>query len=273
MTMKTVLLGCFTCLALSMVQPLLAQDESAASDGFEKIFNGENWDGWYLKIREGDEELANKVFAIEDGVVHVFKDQPDKEELDTGKNATHGLFYTHKKYSKFILKFEYKWGKKITNNFQQWQYDAGCFYHVVDDKIWPKGVEYQVRYNHLKDKNHTGDLIISGVKAKWYSNDDKKFCLPKDGGTPKTYKDWFYLGAPDVEHNALNDKWNQCEVIVMADQYIIHKLNGEIVNMATDLSVSEGVIGFQAETAEIFYRNIEIKEFDEVVPMETFLTE
>jgi hypothetical protein len=32
-----------------------------------------------------------------------------------------------------------------------------------------------------------------------------------------------------------------------------------------------GVIGLQSETAEIYYRNIEIKEFDEVVPMEKFL--
>ena len=273
MTMKMVLIGSFTCVALSMLQPLHAQEESAANDGFKTIFNGENWDGWYLKIREGGEESANKIFAIEDGVVHVFKDQPDKEELNTGNNATHGMCYTNKKYSKYILKFEYKWGSKIFNNFQQWQYDAGCYYHVIDDKIWPKGVEYQIRYDHLKDRNHTGDLIIAGVKAKWYSNEDEKFCLPKDGGTAQTFKDWLYLAAPDVEFNGLNDKWNQCEIVVMADKYVIHKLNGTIVNMASDLSVGEGKIGLQSETAEIFYRDIKIKEFDEIVPMEMFLDE
>ena len=41
--------------------------------------------------------------------------------------------------------------------------------------------------------------------------------------------------------------------------------------MVTDLSVSEGRIGLQSETAEIFYRNIEIREFDEDIPMEKFL--
>jgi hypothetical protein len=71
--------------------------------------------------------------------------------------------------------------------------------------------------------------------------------------------------------NTLNGEWNQCEVIVMGDQYAIHKLNGEIINMATDLDPAEGIIGLQSETAEIFYRNIEIKVFDEVIPMETFL--
>ena len=34
---------------------------------------------------------------------------------------------------------------------------------------------------------------------------------------------------------------------------------------------SEGIIGFQPETAGIFYRNIEIKEFDEIIPMEKYM--
>jgi hypothetical protein len=57
----------------------------------------------------------------------------------------------------------------------------------------------------------------------------------------------------------------------MGDEYTIHKLNGKIVNMATDLPYSEGIIGFQSETAEILYRNIEIKEYDEIIPMEKFM--
>ena len=43
------------------------------------------------------------------------------------------------------------------------------------------------------------------------------------------------------------------------------------VKMATDLSVGEGIIGLQSETAEIFYRNMEIKEFEKPVPLDTFM--
>lgn len=254
-------------------QTIYGQKDFSSNKGFKTLFNGKNWDGWHLKIRSGDDELAKKVFSIEKGIVHVYKHQPDSLDLDTGKNATHGLFYTNKKYSKYILRFEYKWGKKITNNFKQWQYDAGCYYHVVDDKIWPVGVEYQVRYNPLTNNNHSGDLIISGVKAQWFANEKDQFALPKDGGLPKTYDKWLYLASPEVTFNALNDKWNQCEIIVMGDSYTIHKLNGKIVNMASNLSVSEGIIGFQSETAEIYYRNIKIKEFDAIIPIEKFLSE
>jgi len=57
----------------------------------------------------------------------------------------------------------------------------------------------------------------------------------------------------------------------MGDEYAIHKLNGEVVNMVFSPKPSKGIIGFQSETAEIFYRNIQIKEFKESIPAETYL--
>ena len=249
----------------------LAQDTTSKEDGFVYLFNGENWDRWNLKLRNGDSEMAKKVYAIEDGIVHVFKDFPDSLNLNTGENGTHGLFFTKKKYDKYILRFEYKWGKKIANNFDQWQYDAGCYYHVYDDKIWPKGNEYQIRYNHIANKNHTGDFWAAGTTLDWYSGDGKTFLLPSEGGKKFEQKKNELHGSGKAKYNALNDEWNECEIIVMGNKYVIHKLNGEIVNMATDLTVSEGVIGFQSETAEIYYRNIKIKEFKRIVPMRKFL--
>lgn len=252
---------------------LNAQKNPSSNKGFDKLFNGENWNGWYLKLRNGDEEMAEKVYAIEDKMVHVFKDMPDSLNLGTGENGTHGLFYTKKKYSKYILRFEYKWGEKITNNFDKWQYDAGVYYHVTNDEIWPTGIEYQIRYNQETSKNHTGDLIRpTGVDYEWYSTEDgKSFLRPDKGGVPEVKRDWMHLAKPTTNFNALNNKWNVCEIIVMGGEYTIHKLNGDIVNMAFNMTPSEGIIGFQSETAEIYYRNIEIKEFDQVVPIEKFL--
>ena len=53
-------------------------------------------------------------------------------------------------------------------------------------------------------------------------------------------------------YNGLNNKWNKCEVIVMGDKYAIYKLNGKIVNIATDLSYSEGLIGFSRKPHKYF---------------------
>jgi len=248
------------------------ENKGLDSEGFASLFNGYDLDNWTLKIRSGDDEEAKKVFSIgDDKTVHVFKHYADSFNLNKGNNKTHGLFYTKKSYSKYIFKFEYKWGKKICNNFNQFQYDAGMYYHVYDDKVWPKGLEYQIRYDHTKNKNHTGDYWASGVKMQWYMGGDSTAQLPSKGGKPQSIRGGEHLASSQAEYNALNDKWNQCEVIVMGNKYSIHKLNGKVVNYATNFDYGEGIIGLQSETAEIFYRNIMIKEFDAFIPAEKFL--
>ena len=250
----------------SEAEPQMLQGE------FRPLFNGKDFSGWERKIRNGDDELAQKVFSVgENGVVHVFKDFPDGFELDTGNSYTHGMMWLEGTYSRFVFRFEYKWGEKRLNNFGMFQYDAGCYYHVYNDKIWPFGIEYQVRYNHLTGENHTGDFWASSTSFQWYADNDGKFRIPGEGGRLQSRKKGEHRAKPGVSFNALNDEWNICEVIVMSDHYAIHKLNGEIVNLATGLSVKEGKIGLQSETAEIFYRKIEIKEFGEDIPIEVFL--
>ena len=251
-------------------------------EGFTPLFNGKNYDGWYIKLKDGDEALGKKVFGIEDGMIHVFgKGWPDEIDLDKGTDATIGMLYTKKSFSKYHLKFEYKWGKKKANYFSKWQYDAGVYYHISDDKIFPVGVEFQIHFDHRKGdgRNKTGDLIRPpGQKYEWYFNPEtSEYLNPKDGGVlldgKNTYKGrgWLNAAKETKNFNGLNDEWNKCELIAMGSEYTIHKLNGEVVNMAFNLKPGEGIIGFQSETAEIYYRNIEIKEFDEVVPADTFL--
>ena len=44
-----------------------------------------------------------------------------------------------------------------------------------------------------------------------------------------------------------------------------------MVNVITNLAHKKGTIGLQAETAEIFYRDVKILEFEESIPIERFL--
>ncbi|CAA6689805.1 MULTISPECIES: DUF1080 domain-containing protein [unclassified Lentimonas] len=247
---------------------------------FTPLFNGKNYEGWYIKLKDGDQALGERVFAIEDGMIHVFDDSwPDEIDLDEGTDATIGMLYTKKSYGKYHLKFDYKWGKKKANYFAKWQYDAGVYYHISDDKVFPTGVEFQIHYVPNEDRNRTGDLIRPpGQTYDWYFNTEtSEYLHPDEGGVlytkQKSYKGkkWLHNAKITRNFNALNDEWNTCEIIVMGGEYAIHKLNGEVVNMAFNLDPAAGIIGFQSETAEIFYKNIEIKEFEEIIPAETFL--
>lgn len=249
-------------------------------DGFTTIFNGENFDGWYIKLKDNNEALGKRVFQIKDNMVHVFGEGwPDEIDLDKDTNGTIGMLYTEKSYSKYHLKFQYKWGSKKANYFAKWQYDAGVYYHITNDKIFPTGVEFQIHYKPENKHNGTGDLIRPrGQEYDWYFNEKTSAYLHPDNGgvlytNQKSYKErkWLHQAKNTENFNGLNDQWNTCEIIAMGSDYVIHKLNGEVVNMAFNVKPSAGIIGFQSETAEIFYKDIEIKEFDETIPAETFL--
>ena len=243
-------------------------------EGFVPLFNGRDFQNWVLLLRDGTASEAQKVFTIDDGgILHFFRDLPKDAGSKTRINAFHGVMVTKKSYNRYHLKFEFKWGDKLVNNYREFQYDAGVFYQIDVVKVFPIGLQYQIRYNHLEDSNHVGDFWAAGVQMQWYSEDGKTFKLPSDGGVKQPFKMGEHQALADARSHGLNGEWNSCEIVVMDNKYAIHKLNGQIVNLATDLGSSEGPIALEAETGEILWRNIEIKEYEEPVPMERFLKE
>ncbi len=245
----------------------------AADDGYQPLFNGKNFDDWTFLLRDGTPEDVKKIYTIDpDGVLHVYRDLPAGTGVETRKNATHGVMVTKRPYKYYSLKFEYKWGTKLFNNHADFQYDAGIIYHITELKIWPTALQYQVRYNHLENHNHSGDIVAGGITMQWYSKDGNTFEWPNSGGTPQPQRRGQHYAQVDAPFHGLDDKWNECELIVMGDRYLLHKLNGKIVNMATDLGTSEGAIAIEAETGETYWRNLRIKEFTAPVPMENFLS-
>ena len=251
--------------------------ESAPAKEWQKPFNGYNFQGWDLLLRNGRPDEFYKVYTIDkDSSLHFFRDMPLGGNCAGAKEnqrcATHGIMVTNRKYSRFHLKFEYKWGKKLFNDFEDWQYDSGVFIHIKEKDIWPVGLQYQIRYDHLNNRNYSGE-IRTVLGLQWYSSDGKVFDLPSDGGILHTLKSgWKGLGVrDDVPFHGLDNEWNQCEIIAMGNEYVIFKLNGQIVNIAVNLDAKAGPIAFEAETGEIFWRNIELKEFDHSVPMIEFI--
>lgn len=54
------------------------------------------------------------------------------------------------------------------------------------------------------------------------------------------------------------------------DQLIL-TIYQELRHLAANKLQGEGIIGLLSETAEIFYRNMEIKEFEKPIPLDTFI--
>ena len=236
---------------------------------WQPLFNGKDFNNWNIFTKNGDPEGQKKVFCIDKGgIIHFFRDLPDGYALED-PNALHGSMISKRNYSRYILKFEYKWGKKLVNNYKKLQYDSGVYLHISEESAYPLGIQYQIRYNHLNDVSYVAELR-GKFERNWYSKDGV-FLLPSAGGEAQSTPNGVNSPSNDAFAHGPDGKWNRCEIIVMRDEYVIYKLNGRVVNMVTDLNWSQGKIGLEAESGEIMWRNIMIKEFENDVPKEDFL--
>lgn len=240
----------------------------AQTSQFSPLFNGKNFDGWYIKLSGSkDQTLINQTFGIntDSGWVHIMKGLPDR--YDWGGGKVNGLMYTNKEYSKYVLRWEYKWGTKKMGTFDQWQWDAGVWVHCINDNIWPTALEYQIRYDHTKNDHYTGVIISTSTGYTYTKNG--KFAFPENGGVKTPYKVWDGLqGVQGVNgYTPEENRWTTNEIVVMGNEYILMKVNGKVKNYVVDTDASKGKIAFQSETAEIMYRNIEIKEYTETLPL------
>ncbi|NJM37537.1 MAG: hypothetical protein HC845_06550 [Akkermansiaceae bacterium] len=115
--------------------------ETPKVDDYTSLYSGQLSDHWHFFSFDGKPETAAKIFSAgNEGEVHVYRDFPDGYQIDGKTNDTHGIMVTKKSYGRYSFKFDYKWGKKKLNNFDQFQYDAGCFstckISVCGQKLW-----------------------------------------------------------------------------------------------------------------------------------------
>ena len=184
------------------------KSESASTKEWVKLFNGKDFENWDLLLRDGLPEEISKVYTIDsDGSIHFFRDIPNGHGVKIRKNATHGIMVTKRVYSKYHLKFEYKWGKKLVNDFEDYQYDAGVFSHITQVKVFPAGLQYQVRYDHLNNINYSGEMR-GQFGLQWYTADGRSFSLPSKGGALQpTTKGWkVFEVAEDAKFHGLDNE-------------------------------------------------------------------
>jgi len=229
-----------------------------------KLFNGNNLKGWYtfLQNRGRDNDPKN-VFTVTDGMIRI-----SGEEW--------GCITTDVEYDNYRLVLEFKWGNQVfaprLNNAR----DSGLLLHSqgIDggkDGIWMHSIECQII------EGGTGDFIVVGdgssefqITSPVSSQKQGSSFVFQEGGKPETIQsgriNWFnrdpewkdildFRGAMDIEFSV--GEWNTIECIVINDNISIF-LNGILVNKATKVKPDKGRIQIQSESAEIFFRKVEL---------------
>ncbi|MEO5890303.1 MAG: DUF1080 domain-containing protein [Ferruginibacter sp.] len=199
------------------------------------LFNGKNLDGWYSFLRSaGKNNDPEKVFNIEKGLLHI-----------SGKEF--GYICTEKEFSNFHLVVEFKWGAKKypPRDADTTRRDNGILFYIpadTKDVVWPKGIECQIQEGDVGDfwMIDSTTIIVDGAKT-----------IPKDYSRAKKKND---AEKPTGE-------WNRVEVKA-SNGKIIYIVNGIVVNECEGASITKGRISIQSEGAEIYYRKIEIAEYN-----------
>ncbi len=233
----------------------------AADPGWTPLLNGKNFDGWYTFLPStGKNSDPKKVFKMENGMVHIL-DIPESDE-----KQEFGYLSTEKEFSNCRLRVEYKWGTKrfVPNDINK--RDSGFLYFFNGpDKIWPRALEFQIQ------ETDTGDLwILDGMKitTKIETEGLPMYVL---SGPLRTQNRGRIIKFGDFEDR---NGWNQLELILDGDK-ITQIVNGRAVMRAWDIKqpspqdpnqdipVTSGRLMLQAEGAEVWFRNLQMKRLEE----------
>lgn len=238
---------------------------AADDDGWEPLFNGKNLDGWYTWLPStGKDNDPKEVFKAENGMLHIL-DIPV-----TGQRQEFGYVARSETFNNYHLRFEYKWGSKQFRPRTATKRDSGLLYNVVGpDKVWPRGIEFQVQ------EGDTGDFYLIGGTTTTTTVTAATTEIPEylEGGESYTTAPGSFVRLAKSRTYDTKAGWNKVEVIV-TEHEAVHIVNGKVNNRGSTfmqpdpnkpnkkIPLNEGRILFQAEGAEVFYRNIEIKSLD-----------
>ena len=219
------------------------------------LFNGKNLDGWYTYLpSKGRNNDPQGVFKVENGMLHIL-DVPDR-----GQRQEFGYVATDRNYGDYHLRFQYRWGSKKFVPRANAKRDSGAVYHIQgSDRVWPKGVELQVQEGDTGDFWLLGGTTLSTTVASTREN-PKRY---RGGGVPYTTRPGSYVRLSKDRTRDSRGGWNTVELIVRGDE-AVHIVNGQVVNRGERLrsggrALTAGRIAFQAEGAEVYYRNIELQ--------------
>lgn len=201
------------------------------NDKFTPLFNGQNLSGWHTFLRGiGSDADPNNNFRVEEEMLHVI-----------GKDL--GYAITEKGYKNYHLKVDFKWGEKKWPPRADAKRDAGVCYNIPmhePDSIWPQSIECQIQ------EGDVGDFWLLGFST-----------ITVDGTQNVPANHTRMIKKKDAEKPY--GEWNTVEIISYNGK-CVHIVNGVVVNVGENASVQAGRILLQSEYAEIFYRNIKIRE-------------
>ena len=196
-------------------------------------------------------------------VIHVYPTQADQS------NQPQATLRTNDSYSSYIFHLEYKWGTKRYGSRSQTLRDSGICYHLCNSltAVWPDSAELQIGSSPLGGDWITGDIFMlwdGRTRANWPNTNG---VFNENGTRTRLGGGADGRGRVSVRLDKPTD-WNIVELTVHGSTDAEYRVNGTVVNRLYNLEcntggswqpLARGPIAVQAEFAELYFRNIQIK--------------
>lgn len=264
-------------LAASCVAPL-----HAAESGWRPLWNGKDLAGWdtYLSKPHASVKLEHEqrdAKGNHTGPVGVNRDpkkvftivQHEGKPVIRVSGEIYGTITTHASYSNYHLRLEMKWGEQKWAPRTQAKRDSGLLYHANGPwgtvGAWLPSLELQIQETDMGDFWSVNSRAM--IRARPF---EKSFIYD-----PRADPMLFAMGMPghprscrrQADREKPHGEWNVIELVCLGDK-AWHMVNGHVVLVLENCerkdgetwgSATSGKIQLQSEGAELFYRNVELR--------------
>ena len=205
--------------------------------------------------------------------------QENNEPVIRISGEIYGGLITKEEYSNYHLKLKVKWGEKKWDPRKNLLKDSGILYYAIGSngigywRSWMLSQEFQVMEGHMGD---FWSQETSAIDIRAYIP-ESSMCSVADESQPfipfgKGSQTGFCMRSANYEKQ---DGWNELELICFNGRSV-HIVNGHVVMILQNsrhfenensLPLTKGKIEIQSEGAEVFYKDIKIREL-ETFPVE-----
>ncbi|MHA4739004.1 3-keto-disaccharide hydrolase [Dyadobacter sp. MSC1_007] len=186
---------------------------------------------------------------------------------------TYGCLFTRKSYKNYHLKLQVKWGDKKHDPRKDKLRDSGILYHSNGEagaeywRSWMLSQEFQIMEGHMGDFwcQANSAIDIRSFQSEGVMNRVADHKQPF--GTFKTGADYYCMRS--ANHESPAGEWTSLELICYEGKSL-HIVNGHVVMVLNnsryitadgkEVPMISGKIQLQSEAAEVFYRDILIRE-------------
>ncbi|GHF55626.1 hypothetical protein HNQ07_003330 [Deinococcus metalli] len=222
------------------------------------LLNGTDLSGWTTWFpSQGAGHDPERVFQVEDGALHVLNVPVTAQDRDFGYVAT------TTPHADYRLRLQYRWGSKTFAPRREQPRDAGVLYHMTGpDGLWPSSLEFQIM------EGSTGDLwALNGTNLSTTAGTNAGGELrydPFGEAVTTTFPAQSYKRLERAAEVPEAAGWNDMELIVSGDE-AVQVVDGQVTARVTGLRapngspLTAGRIALQAEGAEVYYRNIDVR--------------